>query len=255
MTQAADDEADRLRAVAMQNAQSILLARQRAEEALLGAKQALEVRSAQLARSLAMMRATLESTTDAILVTDDAGNVTDWNERLVDMWGLSHEMLTARSPDVVLRTIGRQCKDSARFVPGVEHICRSAVPESFDLLELSDGRSIERFSRLQVVDGRNVGRVWSFRDVTAHRLAEEAARQAAEERRRLLDNERAARAEAERTNAMKDDFLANAVARAPHAAQRDRRLVTGAAPERPGATASCDGGSRRSSATRAPRPS
>ena len=32
------------------------------------------------------MRATLESTTDAILATDEKGKVTDFNEKYVDMW-------------------------------------------------------------------------------------------------------------------------------------------------------------------------
>jgi signal transduction histidine kinase/ActR/RegA family two-component response regulator len=43
----------------------------------------------------------------------------------------------------------------------------------------------------------------------ARQRAEEAAQRAAEERKQLLDSERAARAEAERTSAMKDVFLAN----------------------------------------------
>jgi hypothetical protein len=71
-----DDEEKALRSVALQNAQSILLARQRAEEELVRAKEAMELKTHELARSLAMMRATLESSTDGILVTDGGGKVT-----------------------------------------------------------------------------------------------------------------------------------------------------------------------------------
>jgi len=67
-----DDEEDLLRSVALQNAKSILLARQRAEQEMLRAKDELERRTQELVGSLAMMRATLESTWDGILVTDDA---------------------------------------------------------------------------------------------------------------------------------------------------------------------------------------
>ena len=66
-----DDEERLLRAVGIQNAEAILVARRRAEEELLRAKEALELRTGELAHSLAMARATLESTTDGILVTDD----------------------------------------------------------------------------------------------------------------------------------------------------------------------------------------
>jgi PAS domain-containing protein len=75
-----DDEEEEalLRSVAMQNAQSIVLARQRAEAALLQAKQALERKSQE-------QRATLQATWDGILVTDDRGHVTDYNTRYVEM--------------------------------------------------------------------------------------------------------------------------------------------------------------------------
>ena len=62
------DEDDLLRSVAIRNAQSILAARQRAEAEVLQAKE-------ELAHSLAIMRATLDSTWDGILVTDSTGAV------------------------------------------------------------------------------------------------------------------------------------------------------------------------------------
>jgi PAS domain-containing protein len=47
-------------------------------------------------------------------------------------------------------------------------------PDSFDLLQLTDGRSFERYSRVQLVAGQNVGRVWIFRDVTERKRTEES---------------------------------------------------------------------------------
>ena len=167
------EEERRLRSVALQNAQSILLARQRAEEELVRAKEALELKTQELARSLAMMRATLESTTDGILVTDGAGRVTGYNQQFVDLWRMPREILESGEHRRLLEVNSREFEDPAGFLATVDAIYASSPPESHDLLELADGRVFERFSRIQFVEERNVGRVWSFRDITdrAHLLA------------------------------------------------------------------------------------
>ena len=196
-----DDEEELLRSVALQNAQSILLARQRAEQEMLRAQEELERRTQELAGSLAMMRATLESTWDGILVTDARGNVTDFNHRYVDMWRMPREIMAAMEYRRLLEYACRQFEERQPFLARIDEIYAASQEESLDVLELADGRVFERFSGVQFVDGKNVGRVWSFRDITATRRAED-------ERGQLLESERFARAEAERASSMKDEFLA-----------------------------------------------
>src|SRR5689334_2162198 len=58
------NEENLLRSAALKNANSILQARRRAEEELVQAKAALEFKSAELAGSLALVQATLESAAD-----------------------------------------------------------------------------------------------------------------------------------------------------------------------------------------------
>ncbi len=175
-----ENEESLLRSVALQNAQSILLARQRAEEELLRAKEALELKTQELAHSLAAMRATLESTTDGILVTDGAGKVTGFNERFVTIWRMPREVMETRQHRRLLENTSQYFPDSRQFLARVDDIYATSPPESYDLLELADGRVFERFSRIQFVDNRNVGRVWSFRDITERRRAEEALQKQSE---------------------------------------------------------------------------
>jgi PAS domain S-box-containing protein len=170
------DEDQLLRSVAIQNAKSILLARQRAEEELIAAKDALESKTRELAQSLSMMRATLEATTDGILVTDDDGHVTGFNQRYALMWRVPAATMESRNHRRILEEIARQTVDATAFLAGIEKIYAEAPAESFDVLELADGRVYERFSRLQMVDDTKVGRVWSFRDITERRRVEEALR-------------------------------------------------------------------------------
>jgi PAS domain S-box-containing protein len=183
-----------LRTSALRTSNTILLARQRAEQELLQAKKALELKTEQLAHSLSMMRATLESTSDGILVTDDSGNVTDFNENYVAMWQMSRHVLDLKDSGRVREAAAKQFRDPQQFLARIQEIEASSLPESFDVLEFVDGRVFERYSKIQCIEERNVGRVWTFRDVTEHKRAEEKLR--------------AAKVAAEEGSKAKDDFLA-----------------------------------------------
>src|SRR3954471_11774639 len=88
------NEEEAVRSAAFQNAKSILFARQRVERDLITANRELERKTEELANSLSLLRATLESTTDGILVTDGLGNITDYNERYLKLWHLSAEVIS-----------------------------------------------------------------------------------------------------------------------------------------------------------------
>src|SRR5688500_1139419 len=117
-----EDEEELLRSVAIQNAGAILLARQRAEAALVRAQEALEIRTRELSYSLAMVRPTLESTTDGILLTDEHGLVTDFNARYVAMWRMPREAVEGKRHADLLRTIGPQLHDARAFLARVDEI-------------------------------------------------------------------------------------------------------------------------------------
>ncbi|HYG77042.1 MAG TPA: PAS domain S-box protein [Planctomycetota bacterium] len=163
------EESELLRSAALQNAQTILQARLRAEREL-------EKRTEELAHLLATLRATLESTSDAILVTDGDGRVTDFNQKYLKMWRIPSELMETRAHRKLLQVCATFFNQPAPFLARIEEIYRSSLPETYDLLELNDGRVFERFTRLQSVAGRNAGRVWSFRDITAHKNAADELR-------------------------------------------------------------------------------
>jgi PAS domain S-box-containing protein len=170
-----DDEA-RLRSAALQTSTSILVARQRVEEDLREAKHDLEKKTQELAHSLSLMQATLESTTDGIVSTDQKGKITSVNQRFLRMWGLTLEEMSREREELIGKVAG-QLRDPQIFRRRVEEIYTEWPAETYDLLELADGRVFERFSNIQRIDGRKVGRVWSFRDITARRRNEIALRE------------------------------------------------------------------------------
>ncbi|CAN5445492.1 hypothetical protein BH09VER1_BH09VER1_54400 [soil metagenome] len=121
--------------------------------------------------SMAMMSAILEASNDAILVTDQKGNITAFNEKFLTTWQMRRSMLRAGTADEARLFAGQQFDDPQYFAHRIEEITRSGR-ESFDQLVLKDGRIIERNSRLLMVNGRELGRVWSFRDISDRHAAE-----------------------------------------------------------------------------------
>lgn len=168
-----DDEEGLLRSSALQNANTVLLARKKAEQELRAAKEELERKTEELAHSLAMMRATLESTTDGLLVTDYDARVTGFNQQFVEMWHVPPEVLATGSHQKLLDVTSPQVLHSAAFLSRMKEIYEQRPAETHDTLELKDGCIIERVSKIQRIGDRNVGRVWSFRDIT-QRIATEA---------------------------------------------------------------------------------
>ena len=176
MKEARADEESLLRSTALQTTQSISALRHRAEKEILQAKRALETRTEELAQSLAMMRATLDSTTDGILAIDEQGRVSGYNEQFIRIWQVPRELLESGQPDPLMEHALKQLKNADEFLARTGEISTTQPPESRDLLHFEDGRTLERVSRLQRIGDRLVGRVWSYRDITDQLRAEEALR-------------------------------------------------------------------------------
>lgn len=123
------------------------------------------------AQSMSLLRATLEATTDGILVVDNGGRIVDFNHRFAEMWHHPDEVLAPRDDGRALAHAVRQLRDPDAFLTKVRQLYADPEAVSHDIIEFLDGRIFERDSRPQRVGGTSVGRVWSFRDVTVERRA------------------------------------------------------------------------------------
>ncbi len=139
-------------------------------------------------KSSSLLRATLESTADGILVVDNLGKITTYNRQFAEMWRIPPAVLSSGNDAEALDFVLDQLKDPGRFREKVRDLYAHPGRESFDAIEFKDGRVFERSSRPQLVGGQTIGRVWSFRDVTEHRRAEEMLRESEERFRLIAEN-------------------------------------------------------------------
>jgi PAS domain S-box-containing protein len=129
-----------------------------------------------LKESVSLLQATLESTADGILVVDRSGKITSYNNQFAKMWRIPADVLASRSDDLALNYVLEQLKDPETFISKVRELYAHPDESSFDVMEFKDGKIFERYSQAQRIDGKSVGRVWSFRDVTVNRKAEQENR-------------------------------------------------------------------------------
>ena len=123
-----------------------------------------------LTKSLSILGATLESTADGILVTDQVGVVVQFNQPYQNIWGIPDA--ESRHARYAFNLILKELESPSTFLLRIKALRADPDLESHDILELKDGRFIETRSRPRVIDSENVGRVWSFRDITEHQQAE-----------------------------------------------------------------------------------
>ena len=134
-------------------------------------------------QSLSILEAVLKSTDAGILAVDRNGNICNYNQKFLEMWGLSASQgkLSRSTFGTVKNTIEtgfpfarEQLKDPQGFLQNAIEVSADSDTQISELLEFKNGKIIELNSLPSKVGAKTVGRVWSFRDVTELKKVEQS---------------------------------------------------------------------------------
>ena len=117
-------------------------------------------------QNAALLNSLIEVMDDAILAIDNAGNVIIGNQKFIDLWRVPTSLIESGSKEEQMEFILEQLNDPVSFSSSSEKIIKQPNKDSYDKLELKDGRTIERKSKPIKVNNKTIGRVWSYRDIT-----------------------------------------------------------------------------------------
>ncbi|MDT4289023.1 EAL domain-containing protein [Methylomonas sp. MO1] len=128
-------------------------------------------KQASLQKSLSILQAALDSSTDAILVVDLFGKIATFNPQFMRLWGIPAGSLKIGDDEKSLTYALKLLKNRTTFLNRIKEIYKYPKQRYASELEFKDGRFIESYCQPQYLDGQPAGRVWSFRDITEQKTS------------------------------------------------------------------------------------
>jgi diguanylate cyclase (GGDEF)-like protein len=112
------------------------------------------------------LRAALEAAADGIMLVDREGRILNLNQRFATLWQIPEAILWTQDAGKIFTLMGEAVSDPTTYRRRLSEIATHPALESADVIELRDGRVLERKSS-PARDGEQViGRVYSFSDIT-----------------------------------------------------------------------------------------
>lgn len=131
-----------------------------------------------------ILRATLNATDDGILVVDNNRQVLEANNLYYNMWNIPFDIYSLNNETAYLKYIKKKLVDPDTYEAWVNFTYKVPVTEHYTA-QLIDGRIYDLFATPLMDKGHMIGRVWSYRDISA-RVNAEKELQKSEERYRAL---------------------------------------------------------------------
>jgi len=141
-----------------------------------------------LEKNLSLLTSTFEATADGILVVDLTNTIVTYNRQFIEMWQIPDEIIESRDNEKTVNFVLNQLSNADEFAATTKKLVAHPEIKNFDILNFKDGKIYERYSYPQMLDGKVMGRVLSFRDITLRTRAEAELRDSENKFRMLVES-------------------------------------------------------------------
>ncbi|HEX4263651.1 MAG TPA: ATP-binding protein [Verrucomicrobiae bacterium] len=149
---------------------------QQRDNALEAARETLEnrvvARTNELARSISLLNATLNSTADGIVAINLSGRVICQNDKFAAMWDIPEPLLERADNEEIISHCAKKFENPDEFLHRFRELLGHPEGSFVDVLTLRDGRAFERTTHPQLIAGKCIGSVLTFHEITARKKAE-----------------------------------------------------------------------------------
>ncbi|MFW2534165.1 MULTISPECIES: EAL domain-containing protein [unclassified Legionella] len=128
--------------------------------------QLVDERTESLQQSFSLLRATIESSSDGILVVDLQGKIVDYNMQFVKLWHIAESSMKKANESKLIKDMSTQLLNSDQHALQVKQFSIHIDDSSIQTYYFKNGNVVECCSKPHRLGSQTVGRVWSFRDIT-----------------------------------------------------------------------------------------
>ncbi len=132
-------------------------------------KHAIERKSTctKLEQSDSVLKATLESIDEGVLVVDCDGKITTFNQNFLSLFKIPKELVSiSKDSRTFLKYIQDQLENSDDFSKKIEDITSDPIITCQGVIRVNEGLVFSWFSRAQAIGDIIIGRIWNFRDIS-----------------------------------------------------------------------------------------
>lgn len=140
-------------------------------------QQEIANKTSSLQQSLSLVKATLESSDEGIVVLSQEGEIVEYNRKFCSMWEVPKLVMDSKKESKLREHMQNQLKDPISFTNWLNSLKDKTA--HLDILKLKNGKILDCYSQPQKLNEVAVGRVLNFSDITERvKMEEELQHQA-----------------------------------------------------------------------------